>query len=61
VVAVQPFPDEPSSEPSGEQRLIIHGVSWGQYTVMRDLLDDHAGLRMTYLEGTLELTNARRR
>lgn len=39
----------------GEHRVLIHGVSWGQYSALRDLFDDHAGLRMTYLEGTLEI------
>jgi Uma2 family endonuclease len=38
-----------------DQRFVIYGVSWPSYVAMRDALDEHAGLRMTYLEGTLEL------
>ncbi|HUH02909.1 MAG TPA: Uma2 family endonuclease, partial [Kofleriaceae bacterium] len=40
-----------------DQRLLIHGVTWGQYTATRALFDDHPGLRMTYMEGTLEITS----
>ena len=38
-----------------EQRLILCGVSWQQYETLRLTLDDFPGLRMTYLEGTLEI------
>jgi Uma2 family endonuclease len=38
----------------GEQRFVIHGVSWKDYMVLRETLDI-PGLRMTYLEGVLEL------
>lgn len=38
-----------------EQRLILSGVSWQQYEILRLTLDDFPGLRMTYLEGTLEI------
>lgn len=38
-----------------EQRLILSGVSWQQYETLRLTLDDFPGLRMTYLEGTLEI------
>jgi Uma2 family endonuclease len=39
----------------GEQRLTLHGVTWEQYETLRATLDHIAGLRMTYLEGVLEL------
>lgn len=38
-----------------EQRLILNNVSWEQYETLRATLDDIPGLRMTYLEGTLEI------
>jgi len=50
VVARLPLP--PRSE--GEQRLLLHGVSWRDYLVLRELLDS-PGLRMAYCEGALEL------
>ncbi len=45
----------PSTRPSlGEQRMLIHGVAWKDYVILREALDT-PGLRMTYCEGTLEL------
>lgn len=38
-----------------EQRFVLQGVPWWTYVALRDALDDHAGLKLTYLEGTLEL------
>jgi Uma2 family endonuclease len=55
-VASVPLPfEQPSAAGDGEQRVLIYGVTWGQYVALRDLFDDHAGLRMTYLKGTLEI------
>ena len=39
----------------GEQRLILNNVTWEQYETLRATLDNFPGLRMTYLEGTLEI------
>jgi Uma2 family endonuclease len=38
-----------------ESRFVLHDVPWSTYVVLRDTLDDHAGLRLTYREGMLEL------
>ncbi len=38
-----------------EQRFVLQGVPWWTYVALRDALEDHAGLKLTYLEGTLEL------
>lgn len=43
------------SSTDSEQRLILSGVSWQQYGTLRLTLDDFPGLRITYLEGTLEI------
>jgi Uma2 family endonuclease len=37
-----------------EQRMLIRGVSWKEYVILRELMD-RPGLRMTFLEGALEL------
>ncbi len=37
-----------------DQRFLLSGITWEQYETLRDLLDQ-PGLRMTYLEGWLEL------
>jgi Uma2 family endonuclease len=42
-----------SSTPD-EQRMLIRGVSWKEYVILRELMD-RPGLRMTFLEGALEL------
>jgi hypothetical protein len=39
---------------AGEQRMLLNGVSWEQYVLLRDELDV-PGLKLTYCEGTLEL------
>lgn len=39
-----------------EQRMLLHGVSWKDYVILREALDT-PGLRMTYCEGMLELTS----
>ncbi len=42
-----------------DQRIILHGISWRDYCVLRDLLDD-GPVRMTYLEGALEIMSPSR-
>jgi Uma2 family endonuclease len=46
------------SEPPGptldEQRILLHGVTWKDYVILRDVLDGPSP-RMTYLAGRLEL------
>ena len=37
-----------------DQRIVLHGISWQTYSMLREALDT-PGLRMTYLEGALEL------
>jgi Uma2 family endonuclease len=38
-----------------ETRFVLWGVPWWTYVALRDALDDHTGLKLTYLEGSLEL------
>ena len=52
MVAVPSTP--PSIEPS-EQRVLLHGVSWDQYVAISDMFNDRPALRLTYLEGALEI------
>src|SRR6266511_1110616 len=37
-----------------EQRMLLRGVSWKEYAILRELIDSPL-LRMTYLKGALEL------
>ncbi|CAN5692978.1 Uma2 family endonuclease [soil metagenome] len=52
MVAAPSRPPRPPSLP--EQRILIHGVRWRDYVILREAIDT-PGLRMTYLEGSLEI------
>jgi Uma2 family endonuclease len=43
-----------------DQRMLINGVSWRDYIILRTALDT-PGLRMTYLNGSLELMSPSRK
>ncbi len=48
--------DPKSITPTAESRLLLHQVSWETYEMLVQLFgDDQPGLRMHYLEGSLEL------
>jgi Uma2 family endonuclease len=47
------------SAPQPEQRMLIRGVTWKDYVILREALDT-PGLRMTYCEGVLELMSPSR-
>lgn len=47
--------DKPASQGVAEQQLTLYKITWEQYETLRATLDNSPGLRMTYLEGTLEL------
>ena len=51
--------EEPTTPPT-DQRVIVHGVSWASYCLMRELLDS-PGIRLSYLEGALEIMSPSRR
>jgi Uma2 family endonuclease len=54
------MPDlQPPPKGLPEQRMLIHGVSWKDYVILREALDT-PGLRMTYCEGALELRSSTR-
>lgn len=46
---------EPDLGKDAESRFVLHRVPWSVYVALRDALDDQAGVKMTYLDGTLEL------
>lgn len=47
-------PATPVAALADEERFVLRSVDWRTYSVLRELLDS-PGLRMTYLEGALEL------
>jgi Uma2 family endonuclease len=53
MTALPAWIDEPVA-PRVDQRVLVNGVTWGGYCVIRELLDSPA-IRLAYLEGTLEI------
>src|SRR5262245_25879234 len=59
MVAVSPlFPVSPPSADE-EQRVLLPDVPWATYVVLRDSVES-AGVRMTYLDGWLEIMRTSR-
>jgi len=44
-----------------EQRFVLYSVDWSRYGLVVEALQDHAGLRITYLDGRLTLVSPSRR
>ena len=44
----------PLAEPD-EQRVVLYGVSWDQYVQISEMFNDRPALRLTFLEGALEI------
>lgn len=49
------FPTEHAPAPA-ERRVLLGGVPWSAYVVLRDSIES-ASVRMTYLDGALEITS----
>jgi Uma2 family endonuclease len=45
--------------PDQEQRILLQGVPWAVYVILRDAIDS-PGVRMTYLDGSLEIMSPSR-
>jgi len=57
-VAPAGFPVHPRNAEE-EQRILLESVPWAAYVVLRDAVDS-PGVRMTYLEGSLEIMSPSR-
>ena len=44
-----------SAQEERDQRVILHGLSWKDYEAILAMRGDRGGLRLTYLEGSLEI------
>ncbi len=49
------FAEQPCPVPEPDQRVILHGVAWEQFELFLEMRGDEAGVRLTYLDGELEL------
>ena len=52
--AIQPVPSRLAPEHM-DQRVTLHGISWADYEALLAMRGDDGGVRLTYLEGELEL------
>jgi len=61
MVAVPPIPVSAPADiaVSEERRILLSNVPWSTYVVLRDSLDS-SGVRMTYLQGSLEIMSPSR-
>ncbi len=59
MVAATPLYPTRGALPDEEQRVLLDGVSWATYVMLRDSVDS-PGVRMTYLEGRLEIMSPSR-
>lgn len=57
MVAVVPLPDQtpPPVSDGGESRIVLGDVTFKDYVLLGDVLGHRPSLRLTYLEGTLEI------
>jgi Uma2 family endonuclease len=58
MAAAVPLPS-PSAVLAREQRILVNGVRWKDYVILREALDT-PGLRMTFCEGSLEIMSPSR-
>ncbi len=56
IVAASEPKSEILSSPVGEQRVVLHGMSWDAYLQILDALPQSRSARLTYDEGVLEIT-----
>ena len=58
--APSPFTPPRPSEGDGDQRVFLHGMTWKDYETLLAVRGDRAGVRLSYLDGTIELMSPSR-
>ncbi|EKV00386.1 hypothetical protein Lepto7375DRAFT_2495 [Leptolyngbya sp. PCC 7375] len=56
MVSAVPLVKQPVPKPVGEQRVVFNSLTWQGFLAMRQSLSPDRNTRLTYLEGTLEIT-----
>ncbi|MGD1906098.1 MAG: Uma2 family endonuclease [Leptolyngbyaceae cyanobacterium] len=56
MVSAAPLVRQPVPQPVGEQRVVLRSLTWLGYLAVRQSLSPDRNTRLTYCEGTLEIT-----
>lgn len=56
MVSTVPLVKQPVPKPIGEQRVVLRSLTWQSFLAMRQSLSPDRNTRLTYSEGTLEIT-----
>lgn len=56
MVSAPPLVKQPVPQPIGEQRVVLYSLTWQGFLAMRQSLSPDRNTRLTYAEGTLEIT-----
>lgn len=56
MVSAAPLIKQPVPQPVGEQRVVLRSLTWQGYLAVRQSLSPDRNTRLTYSEGTLEIT-----
>ena len=56
MVSAAPLVKQPVPKPVGEQRVVLHSLTWQSFLAVRQSLSPDRNTRLTYSKGTLEIT-----
>lgn len=56
MVSTDPLITHPIPQPVGEKRVVLRSLDWQRYQAIKQLLGPERSARLTYAEGTLEIT-----
>jgi Uma2 family endonuclease len=59
-VQLRSFPPRPPEPGSHDNIVVLHGVTWDEYEAVLSMRGDGAGVRISFLEGELELMSPSR-
>jgi Uma2 family endonuclease len=59
-MSTAPIPAPPDRSHDPDQRVILGGIDWWQFEAFLAIRGDSAGIRVTYLEGELEIMSSSR-
>ena len=49
--------DKPAKKPTEEKLVTLHNVTWEQFKAIETQLENHRGVRLSYLSGVMEIVS----